>query len=145
MIYKQPAIYKQGIDENEISSFITNWQDVTNEFSLNDSNWILAYGKILKNEALKQIKFSIRIDLITPQAMGQYSLIEKNDILSFDYIFESSISSLCPAYIDDDYDRRPRGFCMVWNDEHTINAQIFNPSDKSQLSAFSITTTLIYK
>ena len=145
MIYKGPSIYKSGLNKEEISELLTDWIDVTNEFTINDSNLELVYGKILKNEALKEIKISIRLDLISLESINQYQVIAKTDILSSNYNFEDGISSLSAAYIDNLGAVIPRGFCMMWNDEHTINVQITNPSDQTVLKGFIIEAVLVYK
>lgn len=144
MIYKDPSIYKSGLNKEQISELLTDWIDVTNEFTINDSNLELVYGKILKNESLKEIKISIRLDLISLESINQYQVIAKNDILSSNYNFNDGISSLSAAYIDNLGAAIPRGFCMMWNDEHKINVQITNPSDHTVLKGFIIEAVLVY-
>lgn len=137
------SIYKNGLDESDISKLMTDWKDVTNEFTLNDSNLELNYGKILKNEMSKQIKISVRLDLKYLESLPQYSVVEKQNLLSSGYIYEPGISSFSAAYMEDL--TLPIGLCMMWNDEHSINVQIVNPSIYTTLKGFIIESTLIYK
>lgn len=143
-VFKENGIYKTGLDVIDISKLLTDWEDITNEFTIINPNLELTYGKILKNEALKQIKISIRLDLKSTEAITQYSVMEKRNLLSSGYIYEPGISSLSAAYICNDF-MQPRGTCMMWNDEHTINVQIFNPSNHTELKGFIIEAILIYK
>lgn len=142
-VFIENGIYKTGLDVRDISQLL-NWEDITNEFTIINPNLELIYGKILKNEALKQIKISIRLDLKSTESITQYSVIEKQNLLSSGYIYEPGISSLSAAYIGKDL-KLPRGTCMMWNDEHTINVQIFNPSNHTDLKGFTIEAILIYK
>lgn len=144
-IFKDSGIYKTGLDVRDISKLLTDWEDITNEFTINDPNLELNYGKILKNETFKQIKISIRLDLKSSLSLNQYEWVEKRNILLSNYSYEDGISSLNAAYIDNRNEYIPRGTCMMWNDEHTINVQLFNPSNHTLLNGFIIESTLIYK
>ena len=143
MIYKEHSIYKQGLTEDEVRNLLTYWEDVTNKFTLKDSNHFFNGGYIQENKLLKQLKFSIRIDFHNILSLPNNNYKELNDLFSFsDYTLKPGASSYSAAYFTP---AQPKSWCMVWNDATTINAQFYNVSNSSNLSGFVINTIILYE
>ena len=138
----EPTIYKQGLSLKDVSDAITDWIDVTSEFTPKLTNMFFNGGSITKNEILKELKFSIRVDFHIPDGISANGKKTYNDIFSHNYSLISGSTSLNGAYVDEFF---PKAFCMMWNDNSTFNIQIYNPTSGTSLKGFVISGIVLYE